>query len=119
MEYEAVSIPHKPESVTSTSSDQPPSLYSGSSVGDADSPMLQEPGPFEGKDIHRLIVSLQLIQSSEFQYNMGPDPNMAIQIPFDPDTSDNWLLNEHDQKTFSEFLNAFTAEDKVNNMTYL
>ncbi|KAI9482564.1 hypothetical protein BDB00DRAFT_168613 [Zychaea mexicana] len=45
MDYETIVIPHKAESVTSTTSstDQPPSLYSGSSICDADSPMMQEP----------------------------------------------------------------------------
>ena len=50
MDYETIVIPQKPESVTSTTSstDQIPPLYSGSSVCDADSPMMQEPGPYEG-----------------------------------------------------------------------
>ena len=57
MDYETIIIPQKPESVTSTTSstDQPPSLYSGSSICDADSPMMQELGPYEGKKKRKMI----------------------------------------------------------------
>ncbi|KAG0180342.1 hypothetical protein DFQ29_000868 [Apophysomyces sp. BC1021] len=109
MEYD--NTPRKPASITSITSDNPPSLYSGrdsvsSLCGDVDE--LQEPCAFE-----------------DFQFSTGLDPGLSVQVPFeiDPylvsqqDIPENILLNENDQKTFGEFLNSFIVDDEEEDET--
>ncbi|KAL0079805.1 helix-loop-helix DNA-binding domain-containing transcription factor [Phycomyces blakesleeanus] len=108
-------VPHKAASITSITSnsswDNPPSLYSGrdsvSSLYDADeSPCLQEPGSFE-----------------EFHFSLGLDPALSIPVPFEAeaymplpqDFGEDVLLDEHDKKTFGEFLNGFFIEEDLDN----
>ncbi|ORY95617.1 hypothetical protein BCR43DRAFT_525324 [Syncephalastrum racemosum] len=94
MEFE---VPHKAASVTSTTS-EPPSLYSGSSVCDADSPAPQDPAPFE----------------ADFKFNAGLDTSMAaIQIPCDEDDGTKAIVvNSGDHEGFPHFLHALKEEDK-------
>ncbi|KAI7847699.1 hypothetical protein BDC45DRAFT_610839 [Circinella umbellata] len=93
MDYETIIIPQKPESVTSTTSstDQPPSLYSGSSICDADSPMMQELGPYEDfmaiqipHDDNDNQKATYLVDNSGFEKNLTLSQCKHVTIPASP-----------------------------------